>query len=401
MNYAFDDRYLLEVNGRYDGSSRFPSDERWAFFPSASVGWRISQEPWWNVKSEHISNAKVRFSWGSLGNAAGLSNYQYIQTLGISKSDYILDGLRQNYMSSPAALPGNLTWETATTYDIGADLGFFDNRLTVSGDYYIRKTTDMIVNGPTVPDVFGASSPKGNYADMSTYGYELSLEWRDGFDLAGKRFNYSIKGTLADYYSVIDRFNNANKSLSEYANQSLDKNYYEGMRIGEIWGFVSNGLWQDQASIDAAEAAAKAAGQSYYNPLMQTSKTYKLYPGDIKFEDLNGNGYIDRGQNTVDDPGDRKIIGNEEPRYIYSFTLSADWNNIWVSAFFQGVGKQDWYPSNEASTFWGHTIARITRCLLGMWETIGLLRTRMHSCLVTLVTMRLSMEVIRTLTRAI
>lgn len=353
LNYAFDDRYLLEVNGRYDGSSRFPSDKRWAFFPSASVGWRISQEPWWNVKSEHISNAKVRFSWGSLGNAAGLSNYQYIQTLGISKSDYILDGLRQNYMSSPAALPGNLTWETATTYDIGADLGFFDNRLTVSGDYYIRKTTDMIVNGPTVPDVFGASSPKGNYADMSTYGYELSLEWRDGFDLAGKRFNYSIKGTLADYYSVIDRFNNANMSLSEYANQSLDKNYYEGMRIGEIWGFVSNGLWQDQAGIDAAEAAAKAAGQSYYNPLMQTSKTYKLYPGDIKFEDLNGNGYIDRGQNTVDDPGDRKIIGNEEPRYIYSFTLSADWNNIWVSAFFQGVGKQDWYPSNEASTFWG------------------------------------------------
>ena len=353
LNYAFDDRYLLEVNGRYDGSSRFPIDERWAFFPSASVGWRISQEPWWNVKSEHISNAKVRFSWGSLGNAAGLSNYQYIQTLGISKSDYILDGLRQNYMSSPAALPGNLTWETATTYDIGVDLGFFDNRLTVSGDYYIRKTTDMIVNGPTVPDVFGASSPKGNYADMSTYGYELSLEWKDGFDLAGKRFNYSIKGTLADYYSVIDKFNNANMSLSEYANQSLDKNYYEGMRIGEIWGFVSNGLWQDQAGIDAAEAAAKAAGQSYYNPLMQTSKTYKLYPGDIKFEDLNGNGYIDRGQNTVDDPGDRKIIGNEEPRYIYSFTLSADWNNIWVSAFFQGVGKQDWYPSNEASTFWG------------------------------------------------
>ena len=353
LNYAFDDLYLLEVNGRYDGSSRFPSDERWAFFPSASVGWRISQEPWWNVKSEHISNAKVRFSWGSLGNAAGLSNYQYIQTLGISKSDYILDGLRQNYMSSPAALPGNLTWETATTYDIGVDLGFFDNRLTVSGDYYIRKTTDMIVNGPTVPDVFGASSPKGNYADMSTYGYELSLEWKDGFDLAGKRFNYSIKGTLADYYSVIDKFNNANMSLSEYANQSLDKNYYEGMRIGEIWGFVSNGLWQDQAGIDAAEAAAKAAGQSYYNPLMQTSKTYKLYPGDIKFEDLNGNGYIDRGQNTVDDPGDRKIIGNEEPRYIYSFTLSADWNNIWVSAFFQGVGKQDWYPSNEASTFWG------------------------------------------------
>lgn len=353
LNYVFADRYLVEVNGRYDGSSRFMDDERWAFFPSASVGWRISEEPWWKVDTKHISNAKLRFSWGALGNAAGLSNYQYKQTLSVSGSSYILNGLRQNYMSSPAALPSNLTWETATTYDIGADLGFLDNRLSITADYYIRKTTDMIVNGPSVPDVFGASSPKGNYADMSTYGYELSLEWHDNFKLAGKRFNYSIKGTLADYYSVIDKFNNATNSLSTQANQSLNNNYYEGMRIGELWGFVSNGLWQDQASIDAAEAGAIAAGQTYYNPLMQTSKTYKLYPGDIKFEDLNGNGYIDRGKNTVDDPGDRKIIGNEEPRYIYSFSFSADWNNIWVNAFFQGVGKQDWYPSNEASTFWG------------------------------------------------
>lgn len=353
LNYAFNDRYLVELNGRYDGSSRFPDNERWAFFPSASVGWRISQEPWWKVESKYVSNAKVRFSWGALGNAAGLSNYQYKQILSITKSDYILNGLRQNYMASPDALPGNLTWETATTYDAGVDLGFLDNRLTASADYYVRKTTDMIVVGPTVPDVFGADSPKGNYADMSTYGFELSLEWRDNFKLAGKNFNYSIKGTLSDYYSVIDKFNNAAGTLSTKANQSLDKNYYEGMRIGELWGFVSNGLWQDQGSIDIAEAGALSAGQKYYNPLMQTSKTYKLYPGDIKFEDLNGNGYIDRGKNTVDDPGDRKIIGNEEPRYMYSFSFSADWNNIWFSAFFQGVGKQDWYPSNEASTFWG------------------------------------------------
>ena len=125
---------------------------------------------------------------------------------------------------------------------------------------------------------------------MSTYGYELSLEWRDAFQVAGKPFNYSIRATLADYYSTIDKFNNANKTLSSNNNQSASGNYYEGMRIGEIWGFVCNGLWQTQEEIDAAEAAAKAAGQSYYNPLMQTSKTYKLYPGDIKIEDLNGNG---------------------------------------------------------------------------------------------------------------
>ena len=156
-----------------------------------------------------------------------------------------------------------MTWETATTWDLGADLGFFDNRLTASGDYYIRKTTDMIVMGPTVPDVFGASSPKGNYADMTTRGYEISLEWHDRLDLAGKPFNYSIKATLADYYSVIDKFNNANYTLSTNANQSLAGNYYEGMRIGELWGFVSNGLWQDQASIDGAAAGAIAAGQQY------------------------------------------------------------------------------------------------------------------------------------------
>lgn len=354
LNYAFNNRYLVEMNGRYDVSSRFPTNERWAFFPSASVGWRVSEESWFNKdKSNPISNLKIRGSYGSLGNANGLGNYQYIQTLGVSTSGYVLNGLKQRYMSAPGALPGSLTWETATTYDVGVDLGLFNNRLTLTGDYYIRKTTDMIVAGPTVPDVFGAASPTGNYADMSTYGYEISVEWRDKFDLAGKPFNYSIKATLSDYYSEIDKFNNATKSLSTNANQSEADNYYEGMRLGEIWGFVSNGLWQTQAEIDAAEAGAAAAGQKYYNPLMQTSKTYKLYPGDIKFEDLNGNGYIDRGSNTVDDPGDRKIIGNELPRYIYSFSFSADWNNIWFSAFFQGVGKQDWYPSNEASTFWG------------------------------------------------
>ena len=135
--------------------------------------------------------------------------------------------------------------------------------------------------------------------------------------------------------------------MSEYANQSLDKNYYEGMRIGEIWGFVSNGLWQDQASIDAAEAAAKAAGQSYYNPLMQTSKTYKLYPGDIKFEDLNGNGYIDRGQNTVDDPGDRKIIGNSTRRYQYGIHGGANWKGVSLSFLLQGVGKRDLWIMND------------------------------------------------------
>lgn len=348
INYAFADRYLIEVNGRYDGSSKFPQRQRWAFFPSVSVGWRLTEEPWFKVSKDALSNIKFRASFGALGNS-NVGNYAYDETFSFDNGR-IINGAKVRYTSAPAPIPESLTWETAQTLDFGLDMSFLKGRLSFTGDYYIRKTLDMYTVGPTLPDVFGASSPKGNYAEMTTRGYEITVRWNDSFNLAGKPFNYGLKASLVDYKSIIDKFNNRKKELSTAA---YNTNYYAGMVVGEIWGFVSNGLWQNQADIDAAEAGALAAGQKYYNPLMQTSKTYKLYPGDIRFEDLNGNGYIDRGQNTVDDPGDRKIIGNSEPRYIYSFGIDLEWNNIFLSAFFQGVGKQDWYPSNEASVIWG------------------------------------------------
>lgn len=348
INYAFADRYLIEVNGRYDGSSKFPQRQRWAFFPSVSVGWRLTEEPWFKVSKDALSNIKFRASFGALGNS-NVGNYAYDETFSFDNGR-IINGAKVRYTSAPAPIPESLTWETAQTLDFGLDMSFLKGRLSFTGDYYIRKTLDMYTVGPTLPDVFGASSPKGNYAEMTTRGYEMTIRWNDSFNLAGKPFNYGLKASLVDYKSIIDKFNNRKKELSTAA---YNTNYYAGMVVGEIWGFVSNGLWQNQDEIDAAEAGALAAGQKYYNPLMQTSKTYKLYPGDIKFEDLNGNGYIDRGQNTVDDPGDRKIIGNSEPRYIYSFGIDLEWNNIFLSAFFQGVGKQDWYPSNEASVIWG------------------------------------------------
>lgn len=348
INYAFADRYLIEVNGRYDGSSKFPQRQRWAFFPSVSVGWRLTEEPWFKVSKDAVSNIKFRASFGALGNS-NVGNYAYDETFSFDNGR-IINGAKVRYTSAPAPIPESLTWETAQTLDFGLDMSFLKGRLSFTGDYYIRKTLDMYTVGPTLPDVFGASSPKGNYAEMTTKGYEITVRWNDSFNLAGKPFNYGLKASLVDYKSIIDKFNNRKKELSTAA---YNTNYYAGMVVGEIWGFVSNGLWQNQDEIDAAEAGALAAGQKYYNPLMQTSKTYKLYPGDIKFEDLNGNGYIDRGQNTVDDPGDRKIIGNSEPRYIYSFGIDLEWNNIFLSAFFQGVGKQDWYPSNEASVIWG------------------------------------------------
>lgn len=332
LNYAFKDRYLLEVNGRYDGSSKFPTDQQWAFFPSVSGGWRISEEPFWHMNDNIFSNIKLRASYGSLGNG-NVSPYSYLELLSIQTSNRVLGGMKNKYTSAPGAMPYGLTWETATTTDIGLDFAMLRNRLTFSGDYYIRKTTDMYTVGVTLPDVFGTSSPKGNYADMTTRGWEITLTWRDRFSLSGKPFSYEIRGTLSDYTSTIDRYNNNDKSLNDY---------YEGQTVGEIWGYVTEGLFKDQADIDA-HASQK---------LIQSSSKNIWYPGDVKIKDLNNDGVIDYGTNTLDDHGDKTVIGNSLPRYSYSFNLSADWNDFFVSAFFQGVGKQDWYPSSEC-IFWG------------------------------------------------
>lgn len=332
FNYAFKDRYLVEVNGRYDGSSKFPVDQQWAFFPSISGGWRLSEEAFWNVKPEVLSDIKIRASYGSLGNG-NVAPYSYMELLGIYTSGRVLNGLKNKYTNAPGVMPDGLTWETATTTDIGADFGTLNGRLRFSGDYYIRKTTDMYTVGETLPDIFGATSPKGNYADMTTRGWEITLTWRDQFQLADKPFNYEIRGTLSDYISTIDRYNNKDGKLSDY---------YAGQRVGEIWGYVTEGLFQSQEEID------NHADQT----LIQSSSQRVTYPGDVKIKDLNGDGVIDYGQNTVDDHGDKTIIGNSLPRFAYSVNLSANWNNFFFSAFFQGVGRQHWYPSNEC-IFWG------------------------------------------------
>lgn len=345
LNYGYDERYLFEVNGRYDGTSKFPNNSQWGFFPSASAAWRVSQEPWWHVNPKAISNLKIRASFGELGNG-NVSPYSYLEkfsfsTMGTGSGDtarYLDGAAKLRYTSAPSQIPDNIGWERSRTLDAGIDMGFLNGKINLTADYYVRKTLDMYTVGPTLPNTFGASSPKGNYADMSTYGFEVSLSYDDSYMLGSKPFNFGIKATLSDYHSIIDRYNNDTRKLSDY---------YVGQRIGEIWGFVSYGLFQSQEEIDAA-----FNGKGYKNDLMQTSVNYITFPGDIRFEDLNGNDKIDKGSETVDDPGDRVIIGNREPRYIYSLNLNLEWNGIYASAFFRGVGKQDWYPSNE-SPFWG------------------------------------------------
>lgn len=333
LNYSFKDRYLLEVNGRYDGSSKFPEDERFAFFPSFSAGWRISNESFWNVSPNLISELKVRASHGSLGNG-NIRSYAFQEQFNISQSGRVLNGIRPQQTSQPGVIPDGLTWETSTTQNIGLDLSMLSNRLTINGDAYIRKTTDMFTVGMTLPAVFGTDVPKGNYADLKTKGWELSVNWQDQFTVASKPLSYSLRLTLADYQAEITKYNNPDKKLSDY---------YAGQRVGEIWGYVTDGYFTSEDEI--AESPSQA--------LFRASTSGQWLPGDIKFTDLNGDGVINDGDNTVDSPGDRTIIGNSAPRYTYGINLGLDWNSFFFSTFFQGVAKQDWYPGREAAIFWG------------------------------------------------
>ncbi|RZK58143.1 MAG: TonB-dependent receptor [Pedobacter sp.] len=333
LNYAFKDRYLLEVNARYDGSSKFPSDQRFGFFPSVSAGWRIAGEPFWKVSPKFISDLKIRGSYGSLGNG-NIGSYLFQENFSISQSSIILGGVKPQRTGQPGVLPDGLTWETSTTSNIGLDISMLSNRLTFTGDAYIRNTTDMFTVGLTAPAVFGATVPKGNYADLRTKGWEASLTWRDKINTK-KPINYNIRLTVADNTSKITKYNNPDKLLSDY---------YVGQTIGEIWGYTTEGFFIDQADIDT---------HAKQSPQMRASPTNIWYPGDIKLQDLNKDGFINVGKNTVNDPGDRKIIGNAAPRYTYGVSIGADWNNFFFSTFFQGVAKQDWYPSTETEFFWG------------------------------------------------
>ncbi len=333
LNYSYKDRYLVEVNGRYDGSSKFPANQRFAFFPSYSVGWRLSKESFWNVPAQVVSDLKFRASYGSLGNG-NIDSYAYLEQFGINQSSLILNGQKPQQTQSPTVVPQGLTWETATTTNIGVDLSMLSNRLTFVADAYVRNTTDMFTVGLTLPAVFGAAAPKGNYADLKTKGWETMLSYRDKFMAGSKPVNFDIRLTLADYKAVITKYNNPQKQLSDY---------YEGQTLGEIWGYTTDGYYT------SADDVKNSASQSQF----RTASSGLWFPGDIKFKDTNGDGNITPGLSRVSDPGDRSVIGNSTPRYTYGIMLGADWSNFFFSAFVQGVAKQDWYPSREANLFWG------------------------------------------------
>lgn len=351
FNYVYDERYLLEINGRYDGSSKFPTNSQWGFFPSASAAWRVSKEHWWKVSPKIISSLKFRGSFGELGNGS-VDTYAFMEKFsyetmgkGVSAWCRTLDGVSGlRYTSIPSQIPDNLTWETSQTLDGGVDLGMFSGRMEFVFDWYNRRTYNMYTTGPTLPDTYGASSPKGNYADMYTQGWEVSLTWNDSFDLGGSPFNYGIKATLADSRSFITKYYNPTKDISDY---------YEGYEIGDVWGWRVEGIFQSEEQIATYWTDINTGEPIPYDQTrIRMHDDGKTYPGHVIFSDLNHNNKIDSGSNTVDDPGDQTIIGNTHPRFPYSFNLDVSWHGFYATAFIQGVGKRLWCPTKEGP-FWG------------------------------------------------
>ncbi|MDE6148007.1 MAG: TonB-dependent receptor [Bacteroidales bacterium] len=350
INYDYKGRYLFEIAGRYDGSSRFAPGHRWVFCPSGSAGWRISEEPFFAPAKSVVNNLKLRASVGSLGNQK-VKNYAYMRTISVDQFKKFTFGegqSRPSYSGISAPNSGALTWETSYQYNIGLDAALFNNRLEFTAEAYIRDTKNMLTKGAALPSVYGASSPLENNADLRTKGYELSLGWRDSFKLAGHDFGYSIRASLSDYNSYITRYdNNPDKKLVDY---------YEGMRIGEIWGFEVDGLFQTDEEAKYYQANVCDALTLIGTTRMQGG----FLAGDLRYVDLdnkkegpNGINMITRGENKVDDSGDLRIIGNSLPSMQYGFNLSFDWMGFDVSAFFQGVGNHYYYPPGMSIAFWG------------------------------------------------
>ncbi|WP_207424355.1 SusC/RagA family TonB-linked outer membrane protein [Desertivirga brevis] len=343
LNYNYKSKYLFETNGRYDGTSRFPNGQRFGFFPSASAGWVLSSEKFFSPIRSVVSNMKIRASAGELGNQQiskdGFDpSYPYILAMRSGTMAYMLDGVRANYYRSPSPVSADLTWERVESYNAGIDLGFFKNQLEVSFDRFIRNTSNMLDNGSPLPSVFGEAEPLVNVASLRTKGFEVSVNWNSQFKLGGKPFKYNFGANLGDSYSYITKVDNAS---------DFTYGLYEGKRLGEIWGYVTDGSFKTDA-----EARTYPIDQTFLNKV-RVDNNIPLRAGDLRWVDLNGDNKISAGTNTISDPGDQKVIGNSTPRYAFGFNLGGSWNNFDVSAFFQGIGKRDWYPGSNADRFWG------------------------------------------------
>ncbi|MDE5555420.1 MAG: TonB-dependent receptor [Muribaculaceae bacterium] len=324
LNYIFADRYLLEVSGRYDGTSRFMPEQRWGFYPSVSVGWRLSEESFWEPIRDVVNNFKIRASYGKLGNESIGSWFPYIVPISPGlEYGYWFDkaytsGVAQTQMANP-----EIHWEKSIQRNIGLDFYMFNSRFTGTFDFYYRHIEDML-QVFTLPEFVAMAAPYENAGSMRNVGWEVSLGWNDKVG----NVSYYIKGNIYD---------NRNKLLKLYGNENKSGNSLlaEGVSYNNYYGYVADGYFQSQEEIDAKDADGNYINAVYLDQRVDTK------PGYIKYKDLNGDGVINSQ--------DRKIIGDSRPHFEFSLQFGADWKGIDFSAMLQGVGQKDVYYSGGGS----------------------------------------------------
>jgi TonB-linked SusC/RagA family outer membrane protein len=330
VNYNYDGIYLLEINGRYDGSSKFPTNQQWGFFPSASVGYKISNEKFMESTRGWLNDLKLRASTGSIGNQ-NVGNNAFLSVLNSANPWWINSGvIAPPSTGLPTNVDANLTWEKVYTNDVGIDIRIL-NMLGASFDWYQRNTKGMLAPGITLPGTFGQGAAQTNSGNMMTTGWELTLNFNKEIN---KDISVFADVALSDNKSEVTKWNNSSKLLTTY---------YEGYEIGQIWGLTSDRLLQAD---DVITNSGKTVNGIDYSKTM--GGNFKYGAGDVHYVDTNGDGVISRGAGTEADHGDLTKIGNSTPRYKYGLTVGGNAYGFDLSIFFQGVGQRDYWAASDA-----------------------------------------------------
>lgn len=345
FNYNYDEKYLLEVNGRYDGSSKFPTSSRFGFFPSVSAGWRISQESFWKPIEQVVNTFKIRGSYGTIGNQ-NINPYQWVPGMDIVKAGWYVDSNYVYTLTMPALVSTSFTWEKVNTLDFGFDAGFLNNTLNVTFDWYRRDTNGMLAQGSEKPALLGTSAPLENVADLRTNGWELAVNYNGRI---GDNWTYSLGLSLYDSRTKITKYDNV---------AGLYGSYYVGKNIGEIWGYETDRYY---TSADFNQDGTLIEGTPYVKGYSNPN------PGDVLYKDLDQSGRIDNGTGTLEDPGDTKVIGNSTPRYQYGINGNLGFKGFTLSFLLQGVGKRDLWVSNELFWPWYDEYSTIMASQLDYW----------------------------------
>lgn len=336
INYDFQNKYLLQLNYRYDGSSKFPQGHRWVGLPSGSIGWRVMEENFMKTIRPYVNEFKLRASYGSVGNQ-NIGDYQFYGGMGIAIPNWLYNANRIGSLSTPPLVSTNFTWETVETKDFGFDVAFLNNKLTGSFDWYQRNTKDILTTNATpVPAVLGTGVPLQNSGALRTKGVELQLNWRDHFG----KVTYYVGANLYDYKSVVTSSVNPQGVLVSNGNYYL----YNGKNMGEIWGYTTDRFYDEKDFVAGSLNSSLRAGTLIAGTPKQNGQAPN--PGDIMYKDLDTNGLINSGAGTLANHGDLKVIGNSTPRYQFGITGGVSYANFDLSFVIAGVAKRDMWVNN-------------------------------------------------------